>query len=338
MTGQNMTQKQDERTSGRTAFLCHPIFLEHDTGPRHPESTRRLTAILDKLAETGIADSCLRIRPEAATVNDIALIHNINYIKHLAAQSEKGVHFHEDSDTVGSSATYLAARTAAGAAIKAVDLVMTGEAVNAFCAVRPPGHHAERDHAMGFCFFNNIAVATRRLVEKYNLKRVAIIDWDVHHGNGTQNSFYDDPRVLYASIHQYPHYPGTGRSDEAGTGPGRGFTFNMPMPAGATDTDFTGAFRERLSPEIDKFKPEFILISAGFDAHIDDPLSDTLVTTEGFGALTDIVADMAERHCAGRLVSILEGGYNLAALGESVAAHISALLQKSKERNAGTTL
>jgi acetoin utilization deacetylase AcuC-like enzyme len=281
------------------------------------------------LRTAGLLDKCLQPAVPEAFEQSLQRIHDADYIRHIAAQCETGGLFSEDPDTAGGPATYRAALKAAGAAQRAVDAVMSGEAVNAFCAVRPPGHHAERSHAMGFCFFNNVAVAARHAQDKHGVKRVAIVDWDVHHGNGTQHAFYDDPSVFYFSVHQYPHYPGSGRSGETGAGKGKGYTLNAPLAAGSTDTDFLKAFTDQLRPAIDAFHPELILVSAGFDAHEDDPLSSTTVTTAGFAALTREVADMARRHCARKLVSVLEGGYTLDALASSAAAHVGVLLEEA---------
>jgi acetoin utilization deacetylase AcuC-like enzyme len=245
----------------------------------------------------------------------------------VAEHAGSGGLFQEDADTVGSPATYDAALHAAGAVLNAVDAVMEGRAANAFCAVRPPGHHAERDRAMGFCFFNNVAIAARHLRDRHRLRRIAILDWDVHHGNGTQNAFYADPGVFYFSVHQFPHYPGTGRRSERGIAGGAGFTLNVPLRAGSGDEDYRRVFSGELRPAMDNFRPDFILISAGFDAHRDDPLSEMLLTEAGFRDLTDAVLDMAARYAEDRIVSVLEGGYNLDAAAASVEAHLRSLMR-----------
>jgi acetoin utilization deacetylase AcuC-like enzyme len=210
--------------------------------------------------------------------------------------------------------------------LAAVDAIMRGEVEHAFCAVRPPGHHAEAAHAMGFCLFNNVAIAARYIQKHYRASRVLIVDWDVHHGNGTQHSFEQDPSVLFFSAHQFPHYPGTGRSAERGTGAGEGFTINVPMDAGDGDEEYHAVFMNVLLPAADAFKPEFVIISAGFDAHRDDPLASMGLTEAGYSDLTGLVAGIARRHAQGRLLSALEGGYNLPALSASVDAHLKALL------------
>jgi acetoin utilization deacetylase AcuC-like enzyme len=219
-----------------------------------------------------------------------------------------------------------AAYMAAGGALAAVDAIMRGEIEHAFCAVRPPGHHAESGRAMGFCLFNNVAIAARYVQRKHGLSRVLIVDWDVHHGNGTQHSFEQDSSILFFSTHQYPHYPGTGRETERGTGVGEGFTINVPMEAGDGDDEYHAIFVNVLLPAADAFKPEFVIISAGFDAHRDDPLASMGLTEAGYSDLTGLVAGIARRHAGGRVLSALEGGYNLTALAASVDAHLNALL------------
>jgi acetoin utilization deacetylase AcuC-like enzyme len=225
-----------------------------------------------------------------------------------------------------SAGSLAAAYLAAGGALAAVDAIMRGEVEHAFCAVRPPGHHAERSRAMGFCLFNNVAIAARYVQKKHGLSRVLIIDWDVHHGNGTQHSFEEDASILFFSTHQYPHYPGTGRATERGAGAGEGFTINVPMEAGDGDEEYHAIFMNILLPAADAFKPEFVIISAGFDAHRDDPLANMGLTETGYADLTGLVAGIARRHAEGRLLSSLEGGYNLTALAGSVDAHLQALL------------
>jgi len=315
-------------TSG-TAFLYHPGFQKHQTGWAHPEKRQRLTVILEGLKQAGLWDLLLHPAVRAATVADLTTIHDPLYVERIRTACEAGGLFEPDDVTIGSPGTYEAALTAAGAVLTALDAVIGGQAVNAFCAVRPPGHHAERDRAMGFCFFNNIAIGAKYLQRHHGIGRVAIVDWDVHHGNGTQQAFYDDPSVLYFSIHQYPLYPQSGRACETGSGGGKGFTVNCPLAAGATDTDYRLVFQNDLGPALERFRPEFILVSAGFDAHRDDPLAGMALTEEGFGDLTRLVMEMAAQHCGRRLVSVLEGGYDLNALASSVAAHVGALLEAS---------
>ncbi len=216
---------------------------------------------------------------------------------------------------------------AAGGMLSAIDAVMAGKVENAFCAVRPPGHHAVRDRAMGFCIFNNIAIGAKYIQEKYGLSKILIVDWDVHHGNGTQESFYEDPDVLYFSLHRYPFYPGTGSLSQKGQGDGLNLNLNFPLPAGSTDEDYLEIFEAQLKPAVVSFSPDFVLISAGFDAHVEDPLGGMAVTEEGFAMMTQIVKEIAQQCCESRLVSILEGGYHLQALADSVDAHIRVLME-----------
>lgn len=310
----------------RTGFLYDPTFLEHNTGWKHPEKRQRLIALIEHLTRTGLLSRLVPLTPVSATPDDIALVHDRAYIEELAALCARGEIFEPDDSTIGSPGTYKAALLAAGAVQTAIDAVMAGAVTNAFCAVRPPGHHAERDKAGGFCFFCNAAIGARHLQRRHGINRVAIIDWDVHHGNGTQQAFYHDPTVLYISTHQYPHYPMTGRAHETGEGPGTGYTLNLPVAAGATDTDYQRLFSGEIRTAIAGFNPEFLLISAGFDAHTADPLGGVMLSTECFGDLTRLVCRWADEFCQGRLVSILEGGYDVTALSVSVAAHLSALL------------
>lgn len=310
-----------------TALLYHPVFLQHLTGPKHPERRQRLTVIMERLKSSGLLDRMLAVEPSPAPWEAITSIHDAAYVQDLERRCATLRAFLIADDTLASRGTYPAARLAAGAVISATDAVMDRRARNAFCAVRPPGHHAERDRAMGFCFFNNVAIGARHLQRRHGLQRVAIIDWDVHHGNGTERAFYDDPSVLYVSLHQFPHYPGSGRAHDRGLAAGKGYTLNLPMAAGSTGVDYLQAFAHDIRPAITVFKPEFILLSAGFDAHRDDPLSATLLTAEDFGAMTRQVVGLAEEHCGGRLVSVLEGGYDLSALADSVEAHVRELIK-----------
>lgn len=312
-----------------TAFLYHPAFQKHQTGWVHPEKRQRLTAIIGELKRTGLWERLLHSPVRPASVADLTLVHAPPYVERIRQASEAGGLFEPDDVTIGSPGTYEAALMAAGAVLTAVDAVMGGQATNAFCAVRPPGHHAERDQAMGFCFFNNVAIGAKYLQHHHGIGRVAIIDWDVHHGNGTQQAFDDDPSVLYFSLHQYPLFPQSGRACETGSGAGKGFTVNCPLAAGSTDSDYRRVFQNDLGPALARFRPEFILVSAGFDAHRDDPLAGMALTETGFGDLTRLVMAMAAQHCGRRLVSVLEGGYDLKALAASVAAHVGALLEAS---------
>jgi acetoin utilization deacetylase AcuC-like enzyme len=311
---------------GRTGLVYHPAYLEHDMGPGHPESPNRLRAIMRRLEESGTAAQLTRIEPRRAEDEWITQVHSPNYVASLNRHVPPNGRVSLDPDTSMSPGSLPAAYLAAGAALAAVDAIMAQQVDHVFCAVRPPGHHAESGRAMGFCLFNNVAIATRYVQKKYGLTRVLIVDWDVHHGNGTQHSFEEDPSVLFFSTHQYPHYPGTGRGTERGKGAGEGLTINVPMEAGEGDEEYHAIFLKALVPAADEFKPEFVIISAGFDAHKDDPLASMGLTEAGYADLTNIVAGIAKRHAKGRILSSLEGGYNLVALARSVDTHINALV------------
>ncbi len=311
---------------GRTGLVYHPAYLEHDMGPGHPESPNRLRAIMQRLEESGTAAQLTRIEPRRAEDEWIMQVHSPNYVASLNRHVPTDGRVSLDPDTSMSPGSLHAAYLAAGGALAAVDAIMARQVDHVFCAVRPPGHHAEAGRAMGFCLFNNVAIAARYVQKKYGLTRVLIVDWDVHHGNGTQHSFEEDPSVLFFSTHQYPHYPGTGRGTERGKGAGEGLTINVPMEAGEGNEEYHAIFLKSLVPAADEFKPEFVIISAGFDAHKDDPLASMGLTEDGYRDLTRIVAGIAKRHAKGRILSSLEGGYNLVALAHSVDAHIKALV------------
>ncbi len=307
----------------RTGYISHSKFLEHDTGS-HPENTGRLQAIEHRLETSGMLKKLNPVAPRPATEDEIALIHDRAYIRDVKRSCAEGI-TSLDADTVISEGSYEAAVLAAGAGLKAVDLVVDGKLTNAFLAVRPPGHHAEKNRAMGFCLFNNIAIAARYAQVKRGLSRTFIFDWDVHHGNGTQHAFYSDGSIYYASTHQYPFYPGTGASGETGVGDGLGANLNFPLDAFSGDGVYLDLVENRLLPEMYRFKPELILISAGFDAHEDDPLANMNVSTEGFARMTALIKKAAGELCQGRLISMLEGGYNHEALADSVLAHLETL-------------
>ncbi|TKB53396.1 MAG: histone deacetylase [Nitrospira sp.] len=311
---------------GKTGLVYDPRYLGHDMGAGHPESPNRLRAIMQQLEQSGTAARLTMIAPREAEDEWITQIHRPAYLSMLKANAPTSGRLSLDSDTLMSPGSLTAAYLASGGALAAVDAIMNKQVEHAFCAVRPPGHHAEAGRAMGFCLFNNVAIAARYVQKKYGLTRVLIVDWDVHHGNGTQHSFEDDPSVLFFSTHQFPHYPGTGRESERGRGAGEGFTINVPMEAGEGDEEYRTVFQKSLVPTADAFKPEFVIISAGFDAHKDDPLASMGLTEEGYADLTGIVAGIAKRHAGGRILSSLEGGYNLTALAASVDRHIQALL------------
>ncbi len=311
---------------GRTGLVYDPRYLEHDMGPGHPESPNRLRAIMRRLEQTGTAALVTRIEPRQAEEEWVTQIHSAGYVASLSRQVPREGRVSLDPDTSMSPGSLTAAYLAAGGALAGVDAIMSGTVEHVFCAVRPPGHHAETNRAMGFCLFNNVAIAARYVQKRHALRRVLIVDWDVHHGNGTQHSFEADPSVLFFSTHQYPHYPGTGRATEGGTGAGEGFTINVPMEPGEGDDEYRGIFEKSLVPAADEFKPEFVVVSAGFDAHRDDPLASMGLTEAGYADLTAIVARIAKRHARNRILSCLEGGYNLTALAASVDRHIRTLL------------
>jgi acetoin utilization deacetylase AcuC-like enzyme len=281
-------------------------------------------AILRHLEERRLLDRLLQVEPGPCPIETLASVHLAAHIETVRAACKRAP-ARLDPDTGVSSGSWEAALLAAGSAIAACDTVITGRARAAFSACRPPGHHAEADRAMGFCLFNNVAVAARHLKKAHGLERVLIVDWDVHHGNGTQHIFEADDTVFYFSTHQLPLYPGTGREHERGCGPGIGFTLNVPLPAGTGDAEYLRIYEDVLKPAIDRFRPQAILISAGFDAHRDDPLAAMAITEEGYAGMSYILREAAEEHCDGRIVSLLEGGYNLAALAASVEAHLVAL-------------
>lgn len=310
--------------SRRTGLVYHEDYLLHLAGTWHPESPERLRSIIDHLTATKLIEQLIPIVPHPAPIEWIATIHTpeyIDFIEKACAQGDTSL----DADTGIGVESYRIARLAVGGGLAAADAIMQHQIDNAFAAVRPPGHHAEKNQAMGFCLFNNIAILARYLQRKYQLEKIFIIDWDVHHGNGTQHAFYDDPTVFYFSIHQWPHYPGTGRSLERGSGPGEGFTLNVPLTAGHGNDDYLQAFESQVVPAAQRFKPDFFLISAGFDAHLNDPLAGMQLTELGYARLTQIVVDLADAMCGGRIVSLLEGGYHLESLARSVAAHIQVL-------------
>ena len=311
----------------KTGYLTHPIYLRHDNGAGHPESPDRLTAIEKGLTRSGLQSSLERITPASHpdVSRSITEIHRAAYYESLKEIAPQRGTLYLDPDTPFSQGSLAAAEMAVSGVLTAIDQVMAGTLTNAFCAVRPPGHHAESNRAMGFCLFNNVAIGARYVQKRHGLERVFILDWDVHHGNGTQHSFYDDPTVFYFSTHQYPFYPGTGSERERGAGDGEGATLNCPLPSGAGDREMLSIFEKELASAVTAFKPDFILLSAGFDAHRDDPLASLQVTDEGFREMTRIVKSLAQSVCLGWEVSCLDGGYNLAALARSVGVHLEVL-------------
>ncbi len=291
----------------------------------HPENPGRLTAIQNRLESSEFYNNLIPIQPRKATAEEIGLVHDTGYVASVKQSCADQVR-NLDADTVISSDSYDAALLSAGAGISAIDQLIDGNIHNAFCAVRPPGHHAEHDHAMGFCLFNNVGVAARYAQKTKGLNKIFIFDWDVHHGNGSQHSFYSDPSIYYSSMHQYPFYPGTGAGEETGTGDGLGTTLNLPMDAYSDDDDYLSAVQNKLIPEIQRYKPDLIIISAGFDAHQNDPLAQIQLTTDCFGKMTELLMGIAKDVCDGRLLSMLEGGYDYDALSDSVRLHMQTLL------------
>jgi len=309
-----------------TAIIHHPVFREHDTGPGHPETPSRYRVVMDALrSDATLWSRLVEVQAREAARGDIQAAHSPQLYKHVEKVVSEGIGY-LDADTTVSMRSFDAARYAAGAPCQAIELIMKGEVSNAFVPVRPPGHHATEERAMGFCLFNNVAVAARYAQQHYpQIERVAIIDWDVHHGNGTQGIFYDDPSVYFFSSHQYPWYPGTGSRGEKGTGRGLGYTLNLPLRAATPAEQQKRAFETALEEMAASFSPDLIIISAGFDSHLGDPLGQLLLQDEDFVELTRAVKQWAASSCEGRLVSCLEGGYNLETLGETVRAHVEEL-------------
>lgn len=306
-----------------TTLICSDRFREHDTG-EHPENGERLVAIMERLRAAGMLDDREIVEPRAASVEDLALVHDVRYIEFVREVSASGGGY-LDADTYISPQSYEVARLAAGASIGAVDRVLDGIDLRNFVLPRPPGHHALRARGMGFCLFNNVAIAARHAIDRRGLMRVAILDWDVHHGNGTQAVFLDSDQVLYVSLHQWPHFPGSGTMDEEGVRHGYGYTLNLPLRAGSGDDVYLAALDEIVAPRLATFQPELILVSAGFDAHEGDPLASMGVTTRGFGQIAHRMRTYAETLCQGRLVSVLEGGYNPDALARGVEVMLRVL-------------
>jgi acetoin utilization deacetylase AcuC-like enzyme len=309
-----------------TAIVHHPIYEKHDTGPGHPETPERYRAVIKGLRnDAKLWESLVEITPDPASQGLIQAAHTKEHFKRVEGAFSNGLD-RLDADTVISMKSFDAALFACGGAITAVDAVMDGKARNAFVAVRPPGHHATAEHAMGFCLFNNVAVAARYAQNKYpEIERVAIIDWDVHHGNGTQGIFYNDPSVFFMSMHQYPWYPGTGSRGETGHGRGLGSTMNFPVKAFTTAATQLQNFEAAINDIRSKFQPDMIFVSAGFDAHTTDPLGQLQLEDPDFRRMTRTLMEWADEVCSGRLVSCLEGGYNLETLGETVKEHVAEL-------------
>jgi acetoin utilization deacetylase AcuC-like enzyme len=310
----------------RVALYDDPLFREHDSGFGHPERPERLDAFRRGLRETGLEGRLRLLVPRPATSAELLLVHTEEHLAEVASTRGRTVRF--DPDTQAGPRSYEAALGAAGAVVDAVDRVLDGELDRAFCAVRPPGHHATADRAMGFCLFNNVAAGAAHAIHR-GLSRVAVVDIDVHHGNGTQDIFWEDPRVLYVSSHAYPFYPGTGALDEVGEGAGRGFTVNLPLPGGTGDAEYARVYREIVAPIGRAFDPELVLVSCGFDAHRGDPLAPMALTSDGYAQLMAVCLGVAGGRAQGKVVVALEGGYLLEGIASAGAAVVSVLLGDS---------
>ena len=310
----------------KVGLIYDPIYLKHDTGA-HVENSSRLVETVALLEKSKLMGKLVTIVPRAATLEEVSLSHTPGHISRVQSCSARGGGW-LDGDTYASPASYDVALYAVGGALQGVDAVMAGEVNHAFALVRPPGHHATSDEAMGFCLFNNIAVAAEYAKRNYNLERVLIVDFDVHHGNGTQDIFYSDPKVLYFSTHQYPWYPGSGSIYEDGAGEGKGFTVNVPLPAYCGDNELLRAYKEILVPVAKRFQPQLILVSAGYDPHWADQLSLMQLTVAGFAGIVNIIKELADELCQGKLLLSLEGGYHLEALSHSIKATLEILLGK----------
>jgi acetoin utilization deacetylase AcuC-like enzyme len=308
----------------KVGYVYDPVYLRHDTG-EHPENARRLEAILAGLERSGLKQRLTLISPRPATSAELGLVHEKTYLARIKEVADIGGGW-LDADTVMSPGSYEAALYAAGGAIRAVDAVTAGEVSSAFALVRPPGHHATPHKAMGFCIFNNVAIAASYAMKTFGLDRVAIIDFDVHHGNGTQEAFYDDPAVLYVSTHQYPHYPGTGAIEETGSGRAAGTNVNIPLPRGCGDAEYERVFQQIIVPVVRRFRPALLLASAGYDAHWSESLADMRLTVSGYAKIAGIINEMAVVLCRGRLVLCLEGGYSLEAMASAVGDTFNVLL------------
>ena len=301
------------------------VYLRHNPPHGHPESADRLRYLVRHLKECGLQDSLISIVPTEVDNEDLHAVHAEEYVEFIRHEAGRGGGMVDEGDTHVSAGSFEAALLAAGGVCRGVDAVLSGSVDAAFCAVRPPGHHAERDRPMGFCLFNNVAVGARYAQRKHGVERVAILDWDVHHGNGTQHAFEDDPSVLFISLHQYPFYPGTGSRMEKGLGKGEGFTLNIPMTAGSGESEYIAAFQTIVLPQLKEFNPGLLMLSAGFDAHRDDPLADMNLTENSYARMTRMIGGIAP------IVSVLEGGYNHSATALAVEAHLRAVARPESE-------
>ncbi len=312
----------------RVGWVFDPFLLRHDTGPAHPERPERLTAVIEALRREKLLERLRPLRFQSVPLDVLEWVHDPVYVELVRLACAEGLTLLGDRETRLSRDSFEVARVAAGGVLAACDSVMDGSSETAFCAVRPPGHHAERDRAMGYCLFNHIAVAAEWLIRHHRLHRVAVVDWDVHHGNGTQRIFEERAEVLYVSLHESPEsqYPGSGYEHEIGSGAGEGFTLNVPMPAGSGDREYRRAFAARVIPRLEEFRPQFLLVSAGFDASAEDHTARINLEPVSFAWMTRELMNFADRHGAGRLVSVLEGGYDLPSLQRGVVAHVRELV------------
>ncbi|MGQ9475687.1 MAG: histone deacetylase family protein [Actinomycetota bacterium] len=308
----------------RTAVFYDPLYLEHDTGLGHPERAERLEKALEMLERTGLAEKVRLLSPRDATVEEIELVHPRAYIESVKRVADSGGGW-LDPDTHVGTRSYQAALRSAGAALEGLERIFEGEIDNAFCLARPPGHHATATRGMGFCLFNNNAVAARFAMERFGISRVFILDWDAHHGNGIQDIFYRDDRVLYVSLHQYPHYPGSGSYRELGEGKGEGYTVNFPLPARTGEEVYLSAFEQVIIPLALRYQPELVLVSAGYDGHFSDPLCSMLLRSTSYAEMAARLKRLAAETCGGRLLVCLEGGYNLSAVARSIANTVAVL-------------
>jgi len=309
-----------------TALLLDSVYTQHQPGPGHPERPDRIVAVSAALEHSGLLGRMSRVHPRRATEEELEPCHTPRYLEIVRRDFAHGAYELSTGDTAIGPGSLEVALDAVGGVLNAVDAVLSGTARNAFCAVRPPGHHATPVRGMGFCIFNNVAIAARHAQQQYGIHRVLIADWDVHHGNGTQDIFYSDPSVLFFSTHQSPWYPGTGAAGETGDGAGLGTTMNCPFPAGSGHSEIVGAFLQRVIPAAKEFRPELVLLSAGFDSREGDPLGRFTLSDADFRELTQIVLEIADDHSDGRLVSVLEGGYSLSGLASAVEAHAAELV------------
>jgi acetoin utilization deacetylase AcuC-like enzyme len=326
MSLQTRMSSSEEATDRKpTGLVSDPDYVKHDTGFRHPESPKRYEAVINGLKKSDAWDELVQLKPRNATEAEILACHSADYLKTAKADIAAGLSSLSTGDTSICGDSLEVALKAAGGVLEAVDAVVAGKVQNAFCVVRPPGHHATPTRGMGFCVFNNIAIGARYAQKKHGIEKVLIVDWDVHHGNGTQDVFYEDGSVFFFSSHQHPWYPYSGMTDETGTGKGKNTVLNCPLPAGSGNKEIVGALKDKLLPLADKFKPDLILLSAGFDSRIDDPLGMFKLTDEDFAELTKLMMKFADEHAEGRLVSVLEGGYNLDGLAKATTAHCETL-------------